>query len=207
MSVADKLTRINENVPKVYEAGKVEAEAICQAKHFATVMPGSGTTSLSFHVPFEPDLLLVVGFDPTAWLTATSGAMAFIYDPKAMGFLAGATINSTGTSANPTARVAAMRHVDAEAKYARTEDGTVTLQKVSTNSSGVYAAFPQNVIYSITAVKYTDKTDKERITEMVSGLTGTGTISIRATMVNEAFTDDEWNALIATKSGWTFKLV
>lgn len=207
MSIADKLTAINENVPKVYDAGKMEAEAVCQAKHYVTVLPGSGETSMSFHVPIEPDLLVVIGFDPTAWVGASSSAMAFIYDLKSMGFLVGATIASAGTGGSPRATVTAMRQVDAEAKYARSEGGTVTLQKMSGSVSGESATFPQNVLYSITAVKYTDKTDKERITEMVNGLTGTGTISIRAAMVNEAFTDAEWNALIATKPGWTFKLV
>lgn len=56
-------------------------------------------------------------------------------------------------------------------------------------------------------MKYTDKTDKERIAEMVNGLTGSGSLTLNKNKVNAAFTTEEWNALIATKPDWTFAFI
>lgn len=193
-------------VPAVYDAGaaagKAEAEQTCAMQHFVTVLTGSGETSLSFHVPFPPDLLVVTGYDPTV-LATDYQVMMFVYDIAAFGLMGGYML----TSCNQSAYSLAMTTVSALTRYARADDGTVTLGNIRGNNSHPVGTFGAAVQYTVTAVKYTNRTDKERITEMVEGLTGSGSLTLNRAKVNGAFTDEEWAALIATKPDWTFAFV
>ncbi len=189
-------------VPAVYAAGEKQAEAVCAGRHYVTVLPGSGETAMSFHVPIEPDLLVVIGYDPTV-LAKDYQVMMFVYDIAAFGLMGGYML----TNFNQNAYSLAMTTVSALAKYSRAADGTVTLDNIKGNNSHPVGTFAENVQYSVTAVKYTDKTDKERITEMVEGLTGSGSLTLNKAKVSAAFTDEEWKALIATKPDWTFAFV
>lgn len=191
-----------EGYSQGYTAGEESATNVCHAKHYATVIQGSGTTTLSFHVPFEPDLICIVGFDPTCLLVKYTN-MLFVYDVAAFGLMGGFVVTSKGSNVQN----GAMTTVSALSRYSRDEAGTVTIQKIVAISGNPEGVFAKNVMYSVTAVKYTDKTDKERITEMINGLTGSGSLTLNRTKVNAAFTDEEWSDLIATKPDWTFAFV
>jgi hypothetical protein len=191
-------------VPMVYEAGvvdgKAEAEARCSMKHFVTVLPGSGQTSITVHVPFEPQFVMIAGYGPTAILVNNT-AMALICDLVAFGMMGGSINRWNGSTVAQTS----LTTVSIYDRYSRDEDGFVTLTaKINNTSSAVFA---ENVQYTLIAVKYTDKTDRERITEMVNGLTGSGSVTMNKAKVSAAFTDEEWEALIATKPDWTFAFV
>ena len=59
-------------------------------------------------------------------------------------------------------------------------------------------------------VQYSTKLSKASITSIINALSTTTsglTVTLSQTAVNNAFTTDEWNALIATKSNWTISLV
>ena len=202
VSIADAI-RLNLGTEDTYKPSEMAAAVgVCHAKHYVTVMPGSGETSLSFHVPFAPDLLMVVGFDPTV-MTGTDQILLFVYDIAAFGLMGGYML----TCRKQNVYSLAMTTVSALEKYTRAEDGTVTLSNIKGNATHPVAAFAENAQYSVTAVKYTDKTDKERITEMVEELTGSGSLTMNRAKVNAAFTDEEWSALIATKPDWTFAFI
>lgn len=185
-----------------YVWGEQTATDACKAKYYATVIPGSGETTLSFHVPFEPDLICIVGFDPTCLLVNYTN-MLFVFDVAAFGLMGGFVVTSKGSNVQN----GAMTTVTALNRYSQASDGTVTIQKIIALSGNPDGTFASNVMYSVTAVKYTDKTDKERITEMVNSLDGSAegkSLTLNRAKVNAAFTTEEWNALIATKPNWTF---
>ena len=176
----------------------------CEKKHFTTVVPGTGEGSLSFHVPFEPDLLCVSGLW-TATLTEKNNLIAFVCDLRNFGQIGGfSTSHTTGN----TVKLTSYTTISVLSRYSRQENGLVTLANITTEAnSGVNSIFSDQIQYTVTAVKYTDKTDKERITEYVESLTGSGKATLNRAKVNAAFTDEEWAALIAPKPGWTFAFI
>ena len=186
----------------VHEAGKSAAAAECQAKHFTTVIEGDGGDTLSFNVPFEPDLISVTGYDPTV-LLEENNAMQLIYDLRAFGIMGGMVLISMVNSS----KLAALTSVSALSRYSREADGTVTIRNIKDTGMKTGGIFRPNVMYSVSAVKYTDKTDRQRITAMVERLTGKGSLTVNRAKVNAAFTDEEWAALIATKPDWTFAFI
>ncbi len=192
-----------EGLEQGYANGEQAAEAACEARHYTTVLPGNGTTELTFPLPFQPDFVCLFGFDPTAMATINN-VMLFTYDLRALGIMAGFAVRSNGGTSVANA---AQTWASAGRRFQWAEDGTATIKEIRTNTSDENpAVFSSNVMYTVAAVKYTDKTDRERITELVNGLTGSGQMSITKAKVNAAFTTAEWEALIATKPDWTFAL-
>lgn len=180
-----------------YDQGLEAGTAICAAKHFVCNFVGDGSGSASFYVPFEPDVVQIIGFDPT--YNKTPYALgSFCYDQRAFGFAAGFMQYGMATGASASQ---AMTTKTALNRYSRTEDGIITISNLHSSSPVVF--YP-NYSYTVVAVKYTDQTDKERITDYVNRLAGSGTVTLNQTKVAAAFTDDEWAVLIATKPNWTF---
>lgn len=171
-------------------------------RHFSAVIEGTGEDTLSFYVPFEPDLISVTGYDPTV-LLEENNAMQLIYDLRSFGLMGGMVLISKVNSS----KLAALTSVSAATRYSREENGTVTIQNIKDAAMTSGGIFRTNVMYSVSAVKYTDKTDRQRITEMVQRLTGKGSLTVNRAKVNAAFTDEEWAALIAQKPGWTFAFI
>ena len=198
MSIAEKLVTIAENEPKVYEAGLNEGAEICAAKHFVHNFEGDGSASVSFYVPFEPDAVQIIGFSPFA-NTKEYALTMFVCDCRAFGLLGGLASfgSSTGALTNSMQTTKSVLN-----RYSQAEDGIVTIKNIATS-----VVFDPSYTYTAIAVKYTEQTDKERITDFVNGLTGSGTVTLNQTKVNAAFTDDEWVALIATKPNWTFNWI
>ena len=183
--------------------GERETEAACQSRHFSLVVPGSGTDALTFSLPFEPDLLCVMGSEPTV-LTRKNNAVMAVLDLRALGLVGGFLLSfDEGTNMKQMM----VTSVTSLKRYSRTEDGLVTLTGIDTKTSGVMAAFSPQVHYAVTAVKYTDRTDRQRITDMVRSLTGSGSLTLNRAKVSAAFTEEEWQALMAEKPGWTFAFI
>lgn len=175
--------------------GLADGAAICTAKHFVYNFVGDGGKSVSFHVPFEPDTVQIIGFDPMVHKTNLTLA-TIVCDIRAFGQLGGYAAYGNGSTLSTTM----FTTVSISTRYSRTEDGVITVQNI--NSAGAY--FGNGFVYTVIAVKYADRSDKERITDFVNGLTGSGTVTLNRAKVNAAFTDDEWAALVATKPNWTF---
>lgn len=203
MSIADKLTTIAENQQRVYDAGKAVAEHKCALKHFTAEFYGNDQTSYTINIPFEPDIVMLVAQDPTV-LTATNNVFSFFADIRAFGMVGGTIVgHTTGTQLINMA----MTSKSIFTRYSRAENGDVTLTNMTINDGNKPdGIFPSNVKHTLVAAKYTDKTDKVRITEFVNGLSssGSGSLTINQDKVNASFTTAEWNALVATKPNWTF---
>ena len=197
----DFLTGVANSYIKGKQAGLDEGAAICATKHFVCNFKGSGTGSVSFYVPFEPDALCITGFDPT-FSKKPYALGSFVADLRAFGQAAGNTAYGNASSGAMTN--AAFTTTSVLNRYSRTEDGTVTIQNIS---SSVAVVFDASYTYTAVAVKYAEQTDKERITDFVNGLTGSGTVTLNQAKVSAAFTDDEWAALITTKPNWTFNWI
>lgn len=188
-----------------YNVGKAngldEGAAICAAKHFVYNFVGDGSDTATFPTPFEPDEIQVFGFDPRA-LSTKSIVFGLQFDSRAFGQCAGFLQH---TNASGGIQNVAFSASSATKRYSRAEDGTITITGVGTSNATV--CFGNGFPYTVVAVKYTEQTDKERITAFVNSLTGGGTVSLQQAKVEAAFTDDEWAALIATKPDWTFTMI
>ena len=184
-----------------HEAGVAEGTAQCEAKHFVTTVFGKGETSISFPIPFEPDFLAIFCGDSDIWGATTPTVYGATFDIAAFGLIAGIMFvsNSGGFSNN------ALSTETYKLRYSRAEDGTVTIGNLG--PPGGTGKFKSSRPYMVCAVKYVGQTDKERITEYVRSLTGSGSVTLNKAKVNAAFTDAEWAALIDEKPSYTFNFV
>lgn len=201
MTTAQRLTRVAENVPKVYASGQAAAERACAKKHFATAFVGDGTDTATFNVPFAPDVMLVSGVHPFHATASGNNMVAMlVFDLRAFGLLGGTTLYGNA-STNSKIQTTMFTTTSMLNRYNRADDGTVTITCTSPS------VFVKGFTYMVTAAKALNQSDKERIEEFVQGLAGTGSVTLNKAKVNAAFTDAEWAALIARAPGWTFSFI
>lgn len=186
-------------VSQVYEAGESAERAKCVAKHFVTTILGNGETSISFRVPFKPDFMTVICSDSDVFSNANNIIYAVMLDISTFGFIAGTEY----VSASGGMKGQQMTSTSIYKRYSQASDGTVTLQ----NIGSTVGKFFSGRSYTVVAVRYVEKSDKERITEYIRSLGDSGSTTLNQAKVEAAFTDEEWAALIAEKPGWTFSFV
>ena len=203
MRIAEKLTTVAENMPLVYAAGK----AACAQKHFVTTVTGNGQESISVNVPFKPDVLLMFVSEVGMYgkLDSTKSFVSLIhFDISGFGMIGGRYECFIAGGVKQTA----VTTTTMLTRYAMADDGMVTLQNFSTSGTTAIGTFLDGVEYVVIAAKYTDQTDRERITQYVQSLSPTGgSVTMNGAKKTAAFTDEEWNALIAQKPGWTFSFI
>jgi hypothetical protein len=177
----------------------------CNSRHFTAEFMGNGQGSYVINVPFEPDAIALFGWEPTLLVGSSNIALCNI-DLRAFGLGAGVYyVQNTGTDFAG----ALMTTKTYKNRYSRAENGDVTLQGMNiTTPFKASGVFGSNIKYKLVAVKYTDKTDKARITDFVNSLPSgsSGSVTMNQEKVNAAFTTAEWSALIATKPSWTFAM-
>ena len=188
----EKLLQIAENSIALHEK--------CVEKHFVTSVAGSGSDVLSFHLPFEPDCLLVVCTDPQI-LSVTNTMLSFMADFSSLGYITAVFNSSSGGSLFNMA----MTNTSMYSRYSRTPEGLCTLQNFV--NKGASCLFREQLQYQVVAVKFKLPSDRERIYDLVENLTGSGTMKIWGEKLHNALTDEEWAALKATKPNWTFEEV
>ena len=184
-----------------YDAGITEGAEICAAKHFVHTFVGDGSTTATMNIPFEPDKLILFNLDPLVQTRAKEIAL-FVADLSAFGRYAAVVALGSGTALSN----AVYTTKSVLTRYSRQPDGTVTLQNVGLNATDI-GVFTAGQTFVLVAIKHIEQTDKERITDFVNGLAGSGTATLNQAKVNAAFTDAEWSALIATKPNWTFAFI
>lgn len=202
MNTAQQLMQIADNVPLVYAAGAQAEKDRCALEHFVAVVPGDGSQELHFTVPFEPDILSVTGFEPAAHKKANVVAQLHA-NLASFGYIA--ALSSAYNAAGALATTA-MTTESILNRYARQDDGSVTISNVRGASTDTVAVFQQDLPYVVAAVRYDKPSDAQRITEYVQSLTGSGTAMLSARKIYAAFTEEQWQALIAQKPDWTFTL-
>ena len=195
-----KPSEMVDGIEEVYEVGVYEEHTRCVEKHFATTIMGNGQTSISFHVPFEPDFISIVCNDPDIVAANPPLVNAVYFDLRSFSRMGGMCVVGRSTLVTNTAT----QSQDIWKRYSRADDGTITIKDIAGSYIG---SFKANRPYLVCAIKYVEQTDKERITEYIRSLDGSGSTVINQAKVNAAFTDEEWAALIAEKPNWTFTLM
>ena len=196
--IAEKLERIADNMHAVYKT--------CHDRHYAAVIRGSGTSELTFPLPFEPDVIEICCNDPD--IRATSGVVAYAqFDLAALGQLTGifcmtAGPVSGGNLGSYTNALSAASKLSRRCR--RNADGTVTVGDLPYEST--LGIWDSSLDYMVTAAKCVTRSDKERITQIVERLPEGQTykIHIQKAKKDAAFTEAQWNELIASKSTYTF---
>lgn len=178
-------------------------------RYFATEFYGDDTNSITFKVPFEPDEIVIMGWEPRS-LLAGKKVVLFVCDIGSFGMGAG-YFAIKSAAAGTTINNALMTSNSYLQRYSRDEEGNITVcfdpeKETNINFHGIFAS---DVKYNVVATKYSTKSTKERLTDFVNDLSTTESgksVTVNKRMVNEAFTAQEWTDLIATRSNWTFTL-
>lgn len=199
-------------IPEVYAAGEAATAADCAARHFTAHFAGNGENSFSLAIPFDPDMVCIVCHSAYTNVTTLAGAWLDLRFNRrnaaryAMHFM---YIPAGGNRTN--VRVAA----DTARQLLSYSDGMLTLSAPNDTLKQVF--WRSDCMYILTAVKYTDKTDKELVSEEIALLPDTGgTVEYSLIRINEIFetvagandgaASVEWEALVATKPNWTITL-
>lgn len=193
MSIADKLLEIANNVPLVYAAGEKKHTS----KYATALVTGDGTNSISFDVPFEPDAVFVTYHGADVFAVANS-ALAAVFDFRSFAEQAG-VLRVRRNSSNMQANVSA---ATGKTVFNVADGGcTVTLP------SAYGTPFLNGTQYVCTAVKYTDKSDRELLEEEIALLANeTRTIEYSKSRIYATVTAAEWQLMIAHLDNITFSL-
>lgn len=202
MSIAEKLTIIAENMPKVYEAGKATYK---KRYYSALVQIDARRTYIDLPIDFFPDHIMVFITKSTARDTAaTQVGQNICFLPTTDSYCGVTNYNISGGSSN-TARLNAYYGTSSGGAH-RLLTKTANGYRLSAGSASGTTFSYDTGEYKVIAVKYSDMSDKEMLTEYVRSLSGGETVYIHSQMRASAFTDAEWDALIAEKPNTTFVL-
>ena len=193
MNTALKLLTIANNVPLVYAAGEKKHTS----KYATAFVTGDGTNTISFDVPFEPDAVFVTYHGADVFAVANS-ALTAVFDFRSFASNAG-VLRVRRNSSNMQANVSA---VNGKTVF-NVVDGNCTV----TVPSAYGTPFLSGTQYVCTAVKCTDKTDRELLEEEIALLPNSArTVEYSSARVLDTLTEAEWQTLIATKPNITFTL-
>lgn len=223
--IADKLDTILLNTERVFVAGELKGEVFglevgvqngliegrreCAGKHYVQIVEGDGSDTLQFDLPFDPDILYVLSNDPE--LRALANSVCYVeIDFSALGQLAGkfgGTNNTAGTGSYINLLKAAPAVYSGF--FERTADGMATVSGIEVTSGSVgLCYFTKGIKYIVLAAKLDLPSLKTRIESSIALIPDSmKRVYYQAAKVNEAFTDEEWAKLIATKPNCTFSLV
>ena len=205
MTTAQKLAAVAANMPLLYAAGKKE----CEGQHFTTFVKGDGSDTLRFSMPFVPDCISALAYDPRA-MAQTGAVLQVNIDRRALSYLAGFVM-----SAKPNVPyTSAMAH-GALSTRLFIEGDTITIKELPCTYGTTQGVFSEGVDYVVMAQKYTDLTDAQRLTAFLQELSGkSGTFSLSKQIVTGAFPgadqensetgesmNEDWNALIRQYAG------
>ena len=189
-------------IPEVFAAGEsAEAEKVA-ARQFVTALCGNDENTISIPIPFKPDLILISSFDAYSRKSAST-YNAMMYDFRAAARSPVAFILYTNSKATASTTTVS----NSNAKNLFTYAGGIFTFTAPSSTEYQLAKWRSELLYAVSAFKYTDKSDKELISEQISRLPDSGgTVEFASAAISAAFTDDEWASLIATKPNWTFTL-
>lgn len=203
MNTSEKLKAVADNVEKVYAAG----EKRCRERHCCILAKGDGTDTLTFSLPFEPDVLYVFTNAPEVRVER-SNVVYLEIDFSALGQLVGKKGGSVGNAGAGLYSNNLCNAKSAYGMYHRADNGTVTISNVTVPASDLgLCRFAAGVDYAILASKLDLLPLKARIEESVRKLPDTAcTAYYQSEKVNEAFTAEQWTLLMSEKPNCTFTM-
>ena len=200
MSIAEKLTTIAENQQAVYDAGK-------QAEYdaFWDVFQNYGN-SQTYASAFSSNAWTDENYNPKYTFKVQGNNNMFASNTK---------ITDTKVPIDMSENTGQVFYVFQNASK------LVTIRKLIVKNTQGYSKYFDNctslqniefegVISKNIDFQYSPLLSKASIENIVSCLSATSTgttLTLSQTAVDNAFTTDEWNALIADKTNWTFSLV
>lgn len=185
-----------------YNSGYDAAYAVFEQKMHCTTAVGDGSRVLKFKLPFFPQLLIVAGYFPDGY--KEDGCIAqFHADFGSFAYLAG---SSSAYTSGGNVATSPMTSSSILNRLSMQEDGSAELYNITGTNTTPEGFFKSGIPYTIVAAKYTELSDKERITEYVASLEGSGEVTLSLIKVNSSFTTDEWSELEATKPNWKINL-
>lgn len=231
MSIAEKLTTVSENIPKVYKSGKKSQydefwDAFQQngnRTHYTYGFAGRGWTVANLipkYKNIQPTTCTGMFFNNTIpdlvehfekhGIKIDFSKSTSVYD----------AFSSTATKRLPDLDISSAGSALTMFAY------NSSLEEIASLKCGVNNSFSstftgnsalKTVIFSGTIANNISLSDsknlsKESITSLINTLSSSSSVSgksvtLSLTAKNNAFTADEWNALVATKSNWTINLL
>ena len=193
MNTAFKLLKIASNVPLVYAAGEKKHTS----RYVTAFVTGDGTNSISFDVPFKPDAVFVTYHGANVFAVSNSLLQA-VFDFRSFAPTSGMYRVQIGGSV----KQGAVSNANGR-DYFRYADGVCTVEVLASYGT----PFLSGTQYVCTAVKYTDKTDKELLAEEIALLPNDSrTVQYSRDRVYGAVTEEEWAEIIGPKDNITFTL-
>ena len=206
MTIGEKLSAVHTNVERVFDAGCTVGEKRCRAKHFTTVVTGDGSSRLVFDLPFTPDVLHILTNAPDIRTQANVISHLEI-DFTALGQLAETYSRTTGNGNGTGTYVFGLSSpTTAYSRFSTDGNGTATVKDVT--AGDIVCKFADGVDYIVTAIKAELKPLRTRLEESVARLPDTACSAwYQLAKVQDAFSDEQWDALIATKPNCTFTML
>ena len=201
MSIAEKITTIAENLPRVFEAGEnnVYATKFCTA-----TVQGSGTNILEIDCPFNPDFIRLESWHPHI-IDALPHNSVINWSANRRGF--GRRLGIRIYNNNDGGRIFQLFGVQGSlfTTCFLYDEERKKLVVTSSVAEGHEILFPDYIDYIFVGAKYTDKTDYELLKELISTLPAAGgSMMLSQDRINETVSAEEWALLIADKPNWTF---
>ena len=206
MSIAEKLLQIAEGVREVYSSGEEARQRTIDAKQYIGTFRGNGDKSITVPMPFLPDAVAILSYDPTVQ-RLTSSYVSTTYDRRSFGDLVAGLQHYNKDSMNILGNV----FIASTAQKVFTFDTENKQMTFTPPNKSTYANlfWSTETEYKIVAFRYAgEKTDKELLIEAVANLddsTG-GTYTFSKHRVNQTVTDAEWDEIISAKPNLTFIL-
>lgn len=187
-------------VADVYAAGKETAKA----RYFSEeVTLAERKTYIDLPIRFVPDIISISTTQNTSRTTASTQMLQNIRFAPTTEILCGSFGGCTSTKSNFFSYLGTASGT-AFGLLTKTENGYRIYANTDSTGKQLYYDVGK---YEVLAVKCSSRTDRELLTDFVNGLSDKGgTAYILKLMQEQAFTEAEWDALIAAKPGWTFVL-
>ena len=225
MTIGEKLTTIARRIPDIFGKGRavgyqegyrkgydngtldggIAGREVCLVRHYVESILGSGSSELTFSVPFAPDFVAINCSNPYSSEIANS-YRSILVDFRSCGYNAAYIqyCNSAGQNnmgSLQTARVG---------EYFSYENGVFRFAPKSNTLAAV--RWHENVRYTVTAVRFPEENAQQLVQEQIALLpdtppTGsTGTLHYSAAAISRYFTEEQWQLLTARKPNWRFVL-
>ncbi len=197
-----KSGQLLDAVDQVFLAGGQARDKVWENRFYSAFVRGNGERNFSVSLPFEPDYVLVGGYDPFAE-SNTYSVMQIERNFKTFGTRAGRITRSEGTASGISLAI----NNNTIPQYVDYSNGMLALTVPSVVSKDVLWREESN--YYVIACKYTEDgvSEEELLKNYVVSLPdsgGTVTISQRR-FAETGMTTDSFNAFAAeNKPNWTF---
>lgn len=176
-------------IPQVYAAGAADASAECAMEHY-TAIAHADANGVTVEIPFVPDVVYINSFDPR--FVSKASTFGFVYEPWNIGQYVGFRSRTSGLAAMNISNIKNFLTVQGN-RYTFKADATYPWRT--------------EFAYTVMACRFSDRDDNARIRAFFATVTGSESVTLRKEIVEAAFTDDEWQELLAAYPSVTVALV